>query len=136
MNPNLEAPLLPVGLSQIKTKICRPGSVGHEAFGDCYHLSKQPNCSPSICSGLMIWQPRCTADTSSRTRHIILYPSPHLITVPVTQNGGMSPTMPASSMTHVSALAPVPFPQLSLPAHSYCSSTPSPCALGQQVTAY
>ena len=38
-------------------------------------------------------------------------------------------------MTHASALAPVPFPQLSPPVRHYHPTLPSPCALGQQVTA-
>ncbi len=38
-------------------------------------------------------------------------------------------------MTHVSALALVPFPQLSLHVRSYHPIIPSPCALGQQVIA-
>jgi len=69
-------------------------------------------------------------------RHVTLYPLPRLVTVPVTQSGGVSPTMLVSSMTHVSALALALFPQLSLPACSYCSPTPSLYTLGQQVTTY
>jgi len=42
---------------------------------------------------------------------------------------------PALSMTHASAPAPVPFPQLSPHVPSYPPITPSPCALGQQVIA-
>ena len=65
-----------------------------------------------------------------------MYPSPYLMIALVTQSGGVSPTMPASSMTHASVPVPVAFPQLSLPICHYLSTPPSPCALGQQVTTY
>jgi len=57
------------------------------------------------------------------------------VIVVVTLSGGVNPTMPVSYMTHASALALVPFPQLSPPIRSYLPILPSPCALGQQVTA-
>ncbi|SRR6266851_3683539 len=102
----------------------------------CYCLSKRMNCSPGTCSGLVTWQPRCTADASSGTRHAILVLIPYLVSVLVTQNGSVNRITPVSYMTPVSALAPVPFPQLSLPVCSYHPITPNPCALGQQVTTY
>ena len=100
----------------------------------CYRLSKRPNYSRGTCSGLGTWRPRCTEDASSGTRHIIPFPllSP-IACVTVLLNGGASPMMPASSMTHVSAPALVLFPQLSPHVCSYCPIIPSPCALGQQV---
>src|SRR6266851_7756708 len=100
------------------TSICTIVSHNHNLYG-YYHLSKWPNCSHGTCSGLVIWQPRCTADTSSRTRHVILLPPPHLVIAPVTQNGGVNHITPVLSMTPVSVLALVPFPQLNLPVHSY-----------------
>ncbi len=99
----------------------------------CYHLSKWLNCSCGICSGLVIWWPRCTVDALSKTRHIILNPLPFPVIVVVTLNGGVNRMMPVSSMTPVSVLAPVPFPQLSPHVCSYCPIIPSLCALGQQV---
>src|SRR5216683_6489093 len=100
----------------------------------CYHLSKRPNCFRGTCSGLGTWRPRCTRGASSGTRHVVPLPSPPLIAlVTVPLNGGASPMMPALSMTPASALAPVPFPQLSPHVPSYRPITPSPCALGQQV---
>ena len=92
------------------------------------------NCSPDTCSGLTIWWPRCTADALSGTGHIILVPIPYLVSVLVTWNGSVNCITPVSYMTPISALAPVPFPQLSLPIRSYRPITPNPCALGQQVT--
>ena len=50
-------------------------------------------------------------------------------------NGGANPMTPALSMTYASAPVLVPFLQLSPHVHSYQPITPSPCALGQQVTA-
>src|SRR5216683_7028816 len=102
----------------------------------CYHLSKWHNCSHGICSGLMIWQPRCTEDTLSRMRHIILFPLPCLVIASVTLNSSVSCITPVLSMTHASVLALVPFPQLSPLVCRYCPILPSPCALGQQVIAY
>ncbi len=58
------------------------------------------------------------------------------MSVLVTWNGGVNRIMPVSYITPVSAPAPVPFPQLSLPVCSYRPITPNPCALGQQVTTY
>jgi len=84
----------------------------------------------------MIWQLRCTADALSRTRHIVLITLPYLVSVSVTQNGGVNCITPVLSMTPVSVLAPVPFPQLSPHVCSYRPITPSPCALGQRVIAY
>ncbi len=102
----------------------------------CYHLSKWPNCFPDTCGGLTSWPPRCTTDASSRTRPIIIYPSPYLMIALVTQSGGVSPTTPALSITYASAPVQVPFPQLSPPVHHYHPTPPSPCTLGQQVTTY
>src|SRR6266851_2105391 len=100
----------------------------------CYRLSKWPNCFRGTCSGLGTWRPRCTEDASSGTRHIVPLPPLSLITrAIVLLNGGANPMTPALSMTHASVPVPVPFPQLSLPVHSYPPITPSPCALGQQV---
>jgi len=101
----------------------------------CYHLGKRPNCSHGTCSGLVTWRTRCTTDTLSRTRHIVLT---LILTITasaiVLLNGGASPMMPALSMTHASVPVPVPFPQLSPHIRSYCPITPNPCSLGQQVT--
>src|SRR6266851_3216248 len=100
----------------------------------CYRLSKQLNCFHGTCSGLRTWRPRCTEDASSGTRHVVLLPPLSLITrAIVLLNGGVNPMTPALSMTHASVPVPVPFPQLSLPVHSYPPITPSPCTLGQQV---
>src|SRR6266851_6402355 len=80
----------------------------------CYRLSKQPNCFCGTCSGLGTWRPRCTRGASSGTRHVIPLPSLSpiaLVTAPL--SGAASPMTPALSMTHASALVPVPFPQLS-----------------------
>src|SRR6266853_503194 len=102
----------------------------------CYRLSKRPNCSRGTCSGLGTWRPRCTEDTLSGTRHVILTPSLSPITlVTVLLSGGVSPMTPASYTTRASAPAPFPFPQLSPHVPSYCPITPNPCALGQQVIA-
>src|SRR5712671_2885961 len=82
----------------------------------------------------MTWRPRCTEDTSSGTRHVILSPLLSLIThVIVLLNGGANPMTPALSMTHASVPVPVPFPQLSPHVRSYRPIIPSPCTLGQQV---
>ncbi len=92
------------------------------------------NCSCGTCSGLVIWRPRCTADALSRTRHVIPNPLPLLIaSAVILLNGSVNPMMHALSMTPVSVLALVPFPQLSPHVCSYCPITPSLCALGQQV---
>src|SRR5216683_5614234 len=97
----------------------------------CYRLSKRPNCFRGTCSGLGTWQPRCMQDASSGTRHVVSIPSLSLIAhVTVLLNGGASPMTPALSMTHASALVPVPFPQLSPHVRSYCPIPPNPCALG------
>src|SRR6266851_211849 len=58
----------------------------------CYHLSKRPNCSPDTCGGRTSWLLRCTKGTSSRIRHIVLFPLLHLAIVLVTQNGSASPS--------------------------------------------
>ncbi len=102
----------------------------------CYHLSKRPNCFPGICDGLMSWWPRCTTDAMSETWPIIMYPPFLLMTAPVTQSGSVNPTTPVLFMTHASAPAPVPFPQLSPLVRRYHPTLPSPYTLGQQVTAY
>ena len=102
----------------------------------CYCLSKWHNCSHGICSGLVIWQPRCTEDASSRMRHVVLFPLLCLVIASVTPNGGVSHITLVLSMTHASVPAPVPFPQLSPHVRSYRPIIPSPCALGQQVIAY
>jgi len=99
----------------------------------CYCLSKQPNCSRGTCSGPVTWQLRCTTDALSRTRHVVPLSLLCLMTAPMMQIGGVNCTMPALSMTRASALALVPFPQLSLPVCSYRPIIPSPCTLGQQV---
>ena len=102
----------------------------------CYRLSKRPNCFHGTCSGLGTWQPRCTEDASSGTRHVVPLPLLSLIAhVTVLLNGGANPMMPALSTTRASAPVPVPFPQLSPHVPSYRPITPSPCALGQQVIA-
>src|SRR5712671_3573452 len=94
------------------------------------------NCSCGTCSGLVIWRPRCTADALSRTRHVIPNPLPLLIaSAVILLNGSVNPMMHALSMTPVSVLAPVPFPQLSPHVCSYRPIIPNPCTLGQQVTA-
>jgi len=98
------------------------------------NLSKWPNCFHGTCSGLVIWQPRCTADALSETRHVMPIPFSCLKSAVVTLIGGVNHIMPVLSMTHASVLAPVPFPQLNLPIRSYCPITPNPCTLGQQVT--
>src|SRR6266851_273538 len=103
--------------------------------GLCYRLSKWPNCFHGTCSGLGTWRPRCIKGASSGTRHVVLLPFLSLIAlVTVLLSGAASPMTPALSMTHASAPVPVHFPQLNLPAPSYCPITPNPCALGQQVT--
>ncbi len=100
----------------------------------CYHLSKWPNCFRGTCSGLGTWRPRCTEDASSGTRHIVPLPPLSLIACAIVLlNGGANPMTPVLSMTHVSVLVPVPFPQLSPHVHSYPPITPSPYTLGQQV---
>src|SRR5216683_3948792 len=102
----------------------------------CYHLSKRPNCFCGTCSGLGTWRPRCTRGASSGTRHVVPLPSPPLIAlVTVPLSGAANPMTPALSMTHASAPAPVPFPQLSPHVPSYHPITPSPSVLGQQVIA-
>ena len=100
----------------------------------CYRLSKQTNCFPGTCSGLVIWQLRCTTGTLSRTGHAILVLTPYLVSVLVTQISSVNRITPVSYTTPVSALALVPFPQLSPLVRSYHPITPNPCALGQQVT--
>src|SRR6266851_4994419 len=85
----------------------------HPSQACCYHLSKQLNCFRGICDGLVIWQPRFTADTLSRTRHIISIPTLSPTSTVVTPNGGANPMMHVSSITPVSVPVPVPFPQLS-----------------------
>src|SRR5712671_8108399 len=76
----------------------------------CYCLSKRPNCFRGTCSGLGTWRPRCTEDASSGTRHVVPFPPLSLIGhVTALRNGGANPMMPALSMTHASAPAPVPF---------------------------
>ncbi len=100
----------------------------------CYHPSKQPNCSHGTCSGLVIWQPRCTVDIRSGTRHIIPLPLPLLVIVLAMLIGGANPIICVSYMTCASVPALVVFPQLSLCIHPYLHMTPNPCALGQQVT--
>ena len=112
----------------------KPSSYVSSSSMFCYHLSKQTNCSPGTYSGLVIWQPRCTAGASSRIRCTVLVLTPYLVSVPVTQNGSVNCIMPVSYMTPASVPAPVPFPQLSLPICSYHPITPNPYALGQQVT--
>src|SRR6266851_1667734 len=103
---------------------------------ECYRLSKWPNCFCGTCSGLRTWRPRCTEDTSSGTRHVVLSPPLSLIApVTVLLIGGASPTTPALSTSPASVRVPVPFPQLSPHVPSYRPITPNPCALGQQVTA-
>ncbi len=57
-------------------------------------------------------------------------PPPHPVTASVTQNGGVNHITPVLSMTPVSVLALVPFPQLSPLVRSYRPIIPSPCALG------
>src|SRR5216683_6681216 len=95
----------------------------------------RPNCFRGTCSGLGTWRARCTEDTSSGTRRVVLTPSLSLITpVTVRLSGGVNPMTPVSYMTHASVPVPVPFPQLSPHALSYRPITPNPCALGQQVT--
>ena len=91
------------------------------------------NCSRGTCSGPVTWQLRCTTDALSRTRHVVPLSLLCLMTAPMMQIGGVNCTMPALSMTRASALALVPFPQLSLPVCSYRPIIPSPCTLGQQV---
>src|SRR5713226_6068540 len=101
----------------------------------CYRLSKQPNCFRGTCSGLGTWRPRCTRGALSGTRHVGLTPFLSLIAlVTVLMSGAASPMGPASYTTRASVRAPVPFPQLSPHVLSYRPITPSPCALGQQVT--
>ncbi len=65
-----------------------------------------------------------------------MYPLPLPVTAPVMQSGSVNPTMPVLSMTHVSALVLVASPWLSPLVHHYRLTPPSPCTLGQQVTAY
>src|SRR6266851_6877479 len=95
---------------------------------ECYRLSKRPNCFRGICSGLRTWQPRCTEDASSGTRHVVPLP-PYLLIALVTVllNGGASPMTPALSMTYASVPVLVPFPQLSPHVRSYRPITPNPC---------
>jgi len=65
-----------------------------------------------------------------------MFPLSCLMTVLVTQSGGVNPTMLALSITHASVPALVAFPWLSPCIHHYLPTPPNPCALGQQVTAY
>jgi len=58
----------------------------------------------------MIWQPRCTADASSRMRNARRYPSLLLIIASVTLIGGASHITLASYMTPVSVPVPVASP--------------------------
>src|SRR5216683_8271903 len=105
------------------------------ALRHCYRPSKWLNCSRGTWSGLGTWRPRCTEDNSSGTRHVVPLLFLSLITlVTVPLNGIVNPMMPALSMTCASAPVPVPSPQLSPHIPSYRPITPSPCALGQQVT--
>ncbi len=102
-----------------------------KSFDACHRLSKQPNCFRGTCSGLVTWWTRCTADASSGMRHIVLTPPLLLIVIAVVLlNGGVSPMMPALSMTHAFVLVLVPFPQLSPHIRSYCPIIPNPCTLG------
>src|SRR6266851_516213 len=102
----------------------------------CYRLSKRLNCFHGTCSGLGTWRPRCTSGASSGTRRIVLTPSLSLTAHVIAPLSGAANHMgPVSYMTHASALAPVPSPQLSPHVRSYHPITPNPCALGQQVTA-
>src|SRR5713226_6317953 len=95
----------------------------------------QPNCFRGTCSGLGTWQPRCTSGASSGTRRVVLTPSLSLTAHVIAPLSGAANHMGlASYMTHASAPAPVPFPQLSPHVPSYRPITPNPCALGQQVT--
>src|SRR5712671_7336955 len=112
----------------------RPVQASYGVLPWCYRLSMRPNCFHGTCSGLGTWRLRCTEDASSGTRHVVPFPLLSLIAhVTVLLNGGASPMTPALSMTHVSVLVPVPFPQLSPHVCSYRPIIPSPCALGQQV---
>jgi len=70
------------------------------------------------------------------TRNDALYAPLHLVTVLVTLNGIVSPTMPVLYMTHASALVLVASYLLSPLVCSYCLPLPSPCALGQRVNTY
>src|SRR5712671_4651517 len=95
----------------------------------------RPNCFRGTCSGLGTWRPRCTSGVSSGTRRVVLTPSLSLIAHVIAPLRGAANHMGlAFSMTHASAPAPVPFPQLSPRVLSYRPITPNPCALGQQVT--
>src|SRR5712671_3583250 len=102
----------------------------------CYRLSKRPNCFRGTCSGLGTWRPRCTRGALSGTRHVVLTPFLSLIDhVTVLMSGVASPMGPVSYTTRASVRVPVPFPQLSPHVPSYRPITPTPCAVGQQVTA-
>src|SRR5712671_1667168 len=56
----------------------------------CYCLSKQQNCFSGICSSLMIWQLRCTADALFGMRHVIPFPLCCPVIASVTQNGSVN----------------------------------------------
>ena len=132
--------LLTILSRSISNAACSLSSQCHDVAcfvrSNCYCLSKRLNCFRGTCSGLGTWQPRCTADASSEMRHVMpTFPLLLIANVTVLLNGGVSPMMPALSMTHASVPVPVPFPQSSPHAHSYRPITPSPCALGQQVIA-
>ncbi len=99
-------------------------------FNDCYHLSMQPNCSSSICSGQMSWLPRCTEDALSGMRHVALSSPPYLVIALVSQNGGANPIMLVLSITPASVLALIASPLLSPLICRYHSPNSSPCALG------
>src|SRR6266851_2744920 len=83
----------------VKLGCCRIGLVHMRIFSSsnawvcsglqcqCYHLSKWPNCFHGTCSGLVIWQLRCTTDTLSGIRHVVPLPPPYLVVVLVTPNG-------------------------------------------------
>src|SRR6267154_2145073 len=102
----------------------------------CYRLSMRPNCFCGTCSGLGTWRLRCTSGTSSGTRHVVLTPSLSLTAHVIAPLSGAANHMgPVSYMTHASAPALVPFPQLTPHVPSYRPITPNPCALGQQVIA-
>src|SRR6266851_8300050 len=82
----------------------------------------------------MIWQPRCTADALSGTRHIESYPLPCPMIALMMLSGGVNPIMRALSMTHAFVPVLVVFPQLSPCIRSCLLIIPNPCTLGQQVT--
>src|SRR6266851_6660599 len=80
----------------------------------CYRLSKWPNCFRGTCSGLGTWRPRCTSGALSGTRRVVLTVPLSLTAHVIAPLSGAANHMgPFSSMTHASAPAPVPFPQLS-----------------------